>query len=134
MKIGDRIKFKTIGGWDNSGIIKDMDDESCLVEVDMLGSKDVQMPIPYYVRLLLADIQGYDFGPVVPKKVIYNYPATIVIWKDGTKTVVKCNEDDWYNAELGVALCYVKKLCGNDSKTFHRLLKYWESVTSYQNP
>lgn len=56
MKIGDRIKFKTIGGWYNSGIIKDVDESSCLIEVDTLGreqtSKDEGIQLPYYVRLL----------------------------------------------------------------------------------
>lgn len=49
------------------------------------------------------------------KDVIYNAPATIVIWKDGTKTVVKCQEGtgDTYNPELGLAMCIIKKLSGN---------------------
>ena len=57
MKIGDRINYKTIGGWYNSGIIKDIDDKSCLIEVDKLGceSSNAYMPLPYYVRILLAD-------------------------------------------------------------------------------
>ena len=28
------------------------------------------------------------------KNVIFNPPATIVFWKDGTKTIVKCGEHD----------------------------------------
>ena len=49
------------------------------------------------------------------KDVIYNDPATIVFWKDGTKTVVKCQKDkgDTYNPELGLAMCIIKKLSGN---------------------
>ena len=31
------------------------------------------------------------------KKVIFNDPATVVIWDDGTKTVVKCSEGDTYS-------------------------------------
>ena len=49
------------------------------------------------------------------KDVIYNDPATIVFWKDGTKTVVKCQKDkgDTYNPELGLAMCIIKKMCNN---------------------
>ena len=49
------------------------------------------------------------------KDVIYNNPATIVLWKDGTKTVVKCQTEtgDTYNPELGLAMCIIKKLSGN---------------------
>lgn len=47
--------------------------------------------------------------------VIYHDPATIVKWKDGTKTVVKCQKDkgDVYNPEQGLAMCIIKKMCGN---------------------
>lgn len=50
MDIGDRVKFKTIGGWYNSGIIKDMNEESYLIEVDKF--ENTQIPLPYYVRVL----------------------------------------------------------------------------------
>lgn len=45
--------------------------------------------------------------------VIFNDPATIVIWSDGTKTVVKCQVGDTYNKELGLAMCIAKKFLGN---------------------
>ena len=47
------------------------------------------------------------------KDVIFNDPATIVLWKDGTKTVVKCQDGDVYNPETGLAMCIIKKMCGN---------------------
>ena len=49
------------------------------------------------------------------KKIIFNYPATIVIWNDGTKTVVKCQEGESYDKEKGVAMCFMKKFLGNKS-------------------
>lgn len=59
------------------------------------------------------------------KKVIYNPPATIVYWGDGTKTVVKCCEADIYDAEKGFAMAVIKKLFGNESAPFHKLFKTW---------
>lgn len=47
------------------------------------------------------------------KDVIFNDPATIVFWRDGTKTVVKCQEGDKYSKELGLAMAIVKKMAGN---------------------
>ena len=47
------------------------------------------------------------------EKVIFNDPATIVMWSDGTKTVVKCQPGDEYNKELGLAMCICKKYFGN---------------------
>ena len=54
------------------------------------------------------------------KKVIFNKPATIVIWTDGTKTVVKCADDDEYNKSAGIALCIMKKIYDDN---FHKQLK-----------
>lgn len=58
------------------------------------------------------------------KKVIFNEPATIVYWTDGTKTVVKCGEDDIFNKDAGIALCLMKKMYGNEGK-FNNEIKKW---------
>lgn len=67
-----------------------------------------------------------DAGPVAYKarfkKVIFNNPATIVFWDDDTKTVVKCGDDDVYDPEKGVALCFMKKALGNHGN-FNYILK-----------
>ena len=67
---------------------------------------------------LLKDRNGLvknKFDKDTIKDVIFNDPATIVIWKDGSKTVVKCQKEtgDTYNKELGLAMCIIKKCCGN---------------------
>lgn len=46
-------------------------------------------------------------------KVVFNDPATIVFWKDGSKTVVKCNPEDKFDPEKGLAMACMKKLFGN---------------------
>lgn len=57
------------------------------------------------------------FSVVPPiKKVIFNNPATIVFWTDGTKTVVKCAEGDTFSEYAGLSMCITKKLLGNDFK------------------
>lgn len=43
------------------------------------------------------------------KKVIFNGPATIVLWNDGTKTVVKCSKNEEFDPEKGVAMAVWKK-------------------------
>lgn len=55
-----------------------------------------------------------------PKKVIFNNPATIVYWPDGSKTVVKCGNGDIYDREKGFAMCVLKRLYGDK---FHVMLK-----------
>lgn len=48
------------------------------------------------------------------KNVIFNDPATIVFWADGTKTVVKCGENDIYDPEKGLAMAVAKKYLGTN--------------------
>lgn len=42
-------------------------------------------------------------------KVIFNDPATVVFWKDGSKTVVKCMDGDMFDIRTGLILCILKK-------------------------
>lgn len=58
--------------------------------------------------------------------VIINPPATIVFWKDGTKTVVTCKEEDQFDEEKGLAMAITKKVLGNKfsySDKFDTILK-----------
>lgn len=57
------------------------------------------------------------------EKVIFNKPATIVLWADGTKTVVKC-EDEAYDPEKGLAMCISKKALGNKGNYFNTFKKH----------
>ena len=57
------------------------------------------------------------------KSVIYNHPATIVFWKDGTKTVVKC-ENEEYDPEKGLAMAIAKKALGNNYH-YYDIFKKW---------
>lgn len=70
--------------------------------------------------------QVFDMRPYPPNmeynKVIFNNPATIVYWRDGTKTVVKCDEKDEYIPMLGLALCFMKKALGNKSRHLNDVL------------
>lgn len=74
--------------------------------------------------------QGYAVGGLIAsrnpsiKNVIFNAPATVVIWEDGTKTVVKCQPGDTYSKETGLALCIAKKYLGNKGN-FNEVFKKW---------
>ena len=57
----------------------------------------------------------------------FSDPATIVIWDDGTKTVVKCMDGDVYSEETGLAMAICKKAYGNDN-SFHKVFKKWVVV------
>lgn len=65
------------------------------------------------------------------KKIICNKPATIILWGDGTKTVVKCSPDREYDPYSGVAICFMKKALGN--KNGHRNKKFMKDINDAIN-
>ena len=58
------------------------------------------------------------------KNVIFNDPATIVFWNDGTKTVVKCQPGDSFDPEKGLAMAITKKAYGNKGSYCNQLKKW----------
>ncbi len=74
------------------------------------------------VKLALNSVYGatattttYVKTPCI-RKVIFNPPATIVMWEDGTKTIVKCTEGEEVKEELGLAMAIAKRYFGNRSR------------------
>lgn len=63
-------------------------------------------------------------------KVLYNNPATIVFWSDGTQTRNICPPDILYNPDTGLAFCMLKKLMGNTEMA--KLFNDWE-LKDYHN-
>ena len=68
----------------------------------------------------------------LPKKVIFSGPATTILWKDGTKTTVKCQSEDVWDDDVGIAMCYLKKMLGNKgnyNNIFRQAMKVAEVQT-----
>lgn len=57
-------------------------------------------------------------------KVIFNEPATIIIWDDRTKTVVKAQKGEVFDKEKGLAMAVVKKAFGNNSNYYNEFKKW----------
>lgn len=55
------------------------------------------------LRFMLLEKIGYK-----PKKIIHNENATIVLWNDGTKTIIKGQGDNLFAA---FCICFAKKYC-----------------------
>ena len=58
------------------------------------------------------------------KDVIFNDPATIVFWIDGSKTVVKCQKGETFDPEKGLAMAISKKVLGNDYGYYETFAKH----------
>ena len=57
-------------------------------------------------------------------RVIYNDPATIAFWSDGTKTIVKAQPGDIFDPEKGLAMAIAKKACGNTGNYYNGFKKW----------
>ena len=55
-------------------------------------------------------------------RVIFNDPATIILWKSGEKTVVKCGPDEQFDKEKGLAMALCKYVLGNKGN-YNRFFK-----------
>lgn len=62
--------------------------------------------------------------PFEIKNVIFNPPATIVFWADGTKTVVQSQDGDEFDPEKGLAMAISKKALGNKHE-YYNVFKHW---------
>lgn len=81
---------------------------------------------PFYMN----NTHGILGDKVYIKKVLYNNPATVVFWSNGTETRNVCPKDTLYNPDAGLAFCVLKKLMGNDEVA--KLFSDWE-LKDYRN-
>lgn len=58
----------------------------------------------------------------LPQRYIINKGATILFWKDGTKTIVKKSKDDTYDKRLGFLTAYFQKHCGMSKNKANKYL------------
>ena len=79
----------------------DHDCENC----DLYDDEDIDIDID--------DIPVWGIPDV--EYIIFNPPATIVFWTDGTKTVVKCMEGQEFEKYAGFAMACMKKMFGSTS-------------------
>ena len=76
-------------------------------------------------RYLLNSTYGMSSSHIPEiKNVIFNDPATIVFWEDGTKTVVKCQDSDEFDHEKGLAMAIAKKAYGNKGSYCNKMKKW----------
>ena len=64
------------------------------------------------------------------KKVIFNEPATIIIYKNGEKEVVKCSEGDLYNPEVGFAMAMMNIMFGSRSAYKRFINKHYKNINN----
>lgn len=60
----------------------------------------------------LEEEEQYDY--LAYERIIFNDPATIVIWADGTRTVVKACKEDKFDKGVGLKTALLQRVFGKD--------------------
>ena len=111
--------------------------------VPILSDVKMQIEVEKYCDEDIKQVRNLYYGLSLSiKDVIFNPPATIVFWMDGTKTVVKDQGEVFYDPEKGMAMAVAKKAFGNQGNYYNQFTKYLdiyekkqeaESTSSYAN-
>lgn len=75
-----------------------------------MTDNDIYEALTNYCVIPIEEIgmPGWHFMPGI-NRIIFNDPATIVYWADGTKTVVKTHDEE-FSEEHGLAMAFAKKV------------------------
>lgn len=69
-------------------------------------------------------LDNLGIGSAEIDNVVFNPPATIIFWSDGTKTVVKTQNGEHFDKEKGLAMAICKKISGNCG-AYYDVFKEW---------
>ena len=88
--------------------------------------QEMNQPPAAYMAMMDA-LRGSGDNFAVPEilDVIFNEPATIIYWADGTKTVVKAIYDE-FDPEKGLAMAIAKKALGNKGNYYNVIAKWMD--------
>lgn len=93
---------------------------------DKIEEEVKRMEINHKRKIKKNKIRGINnFIEDINKVIFTKKKETIVLWKDGTKTVVTCQEGDEFDKEKGLALCIIKYIFGNIAE-FNNIFKAFD--------
>ena len=108
---------KVINEVDKNGLKTTIEVDACDCEIDALHQAvetDINIcsicgegcdePAPLREPAFGGAFYDYDDNLIYIEKIIYNKPAVVIVWSDGTKTRSTCDKDDIWNPELGLML------------------------------
>lgn len=66
------------------------------------------------IRMIEELEEEEQYNYLAFEKIIFNDPATIVIWADGTRTVVKACKEDKFDKGVGLKTALLQRVFGKD--------------------
>lgn len=95
--------------------------------VSLRKKKEEPEALNSYASYIISNTPLYT--PII-KKIVANDKTTIVMWNNGTKTIVRPSANDNYDLEAAVCAAIAKKIYGTNS-AFKRMIK--EKVVVQEN-
>lgn len=128
--VGTKVAIMPGGDYANRfvgqvGIVRKNYKDKIGVQIDGYSNPGSEYGVFWFEERFLAVIP--DAGVIVDdaiKKIIFSGPKTIILWKDGTKTIVTCGEGDTYDPYVGFCVAVTKKMFGSTSKVKRILNRY----------
>lgn len=102
--------------------------ENCRYGLDYSHADHSADAISYWYNDYMKTMETYkSINKNLIKNVIFNNPATIVFWGDGTKTVVKCDDEDEFDPEKGLAMAIAKHFLGTSKSkgNYYKVFEEW---------
>jgi len=103
----------------NNELLKYVTDDRCLVTKAYAEIVEDRVKRKERARRMVNEYKNR----LVIEKVIFNDPATIVVWRDGSKTVVKADNKE-FDPEKGLAMAISKKALGNKGNYYEEFKKW----------
>jgi hypothetical protein len=118
------------------GSCKDFDDDVCRYKFQSIReAKNWCENIAKLVCKINTNLEDYNLKNIKIKdeyksmnnfkKVIFNEPATIIIWDDNSKTIVKCKDGEVFDKEKGFLMAYFQK---HSNKTKTQTSKFFDRL------
>lgn len=101
------------------GIVRKNYKDKIGVQIDGCRNPESEYGLFWFGEQWLAVIPNFSFNVDVDdaiKQIIYSGPKTIILWADGTKTIVSCGILDEFDPYAGFCAAVAKKLFGSTSK------------------
>lgn len=113
----NNLTYKQI--WDIAGYLADkkLDIDRNKSVIDKCCEHDVNMTKDMYTLITKRNSTKI-------KKVHFNPPVTVVIWEDGTKTIVRTQGEDTFDPEKGLAMAISKRVLGNKGAYYDEFKKW----------
>ncbi len=134
-----RVRFDDCYKWKEYAIVwnevESLTDAATRVFVD--ASLEFHLNDKYVAKYVANDVEVtqalYDvMHPFEPVRVIFSNPATIVFWRDGSKTVVKCQSGEKFDEMTGLAMAISKKALGNKGNYNEVFKKFVSNYTTME--